>query len=628
MTASLDPVLVFAASAPAAPETPAGDTLPRWDMTPLFPALESPEFARAFDALGARIAELERLFDARGDGAGTADTLDENAVAAFDALTNGYNDALDAMRLVGSYINSFVTTDSRDALAQARQSELQTHAVRLAKLGTRYVAYVGSLPLEGLLARSAVARAHEFALVRMAEEARHLMTPAEESLATELRVTGGSAWTRLHGNVTSQLTVPFAAKQGETPAPIPMSALRTLAFDPDADTRKRAYQAELAAWEQNALPLAAAMNSIKGETNTLAARRGWTSPLDHALWNNAIDREILDAMLGAARESFPTFRRYLRAKACALGHPNGSGLPWYDLFAPLNLASASGRPARAWAWNEATTFVADQFNRYSPVMADFARRNYRENWIDAGPRPGKRDGAFCMGVRPGESRILMNYKPAFGSVNTLAHELGHAYHNLQLRERAPLQRQTPMTLAETASIFCETIVRQAALQNADPDEELGIIEAALESTGQVVVDISSRFLFEQRVLEKRQQRELSVAELCDLMTQAQTETYGDGLDNAVLHPYMWAVKGHYYGSTFYNYPYMFGLLFGLGLYAQYQQNPEPFGARYDALLADTGTADAATLAERFGINLRTPDFWRSSLAIIARDVDRFEALTA
>jgi len=259
-------------------------------------------------------------------------------------------------------------------------------------------------------------------------------------------------------------------------------------------------------------------------------------------------------------------------------------------------------------------------------MADFARRTYAEKWIDAGPRPGKRDGAFCMGIRPGESRILMNYKPAFGSVNTLAHELGHAYHNLQLRERTPLQRVTPMTLAETASIFCETIVRQAALKAAGPSEEIAILEAALESNTQVVVDITSRFLFEQRLLERRSARELSVDELCALMTDAQRETYGDGLDPDALHPYMWAVKSHYYGASFYNYPYMFGLLFGLGLYAQYEQDPDPFRARYDTLLSETGLADAGTLAAGFGINLRTEDFWRASLDIIRRDIARFETL--
>jgi oligoendopeptidase F len=185
-----------------------------------------------------------------------------------------------------------------------------------------------------------------------------------------------------------------------------------------------------------------------------------------------------------------------------------------------------------------------------------------------------------------------------------------------------------MTLAETASIFCETIIRHAALHNADTQEQLAILEASLQGSCMVVVDITSRFLFEQRVFEKRQQRELSVDELNDLMLEAQRETYGDGLDGAYLHPYMWAMKPHYYstGRSFYNYPYMFGLLFGLGLYARYQQDPEAFKQGYDDLLSSTGMADAATLASRFGIDLRTEDFWGASLEIIRQDIDQFELL--
>jgi oligoendopeptidase F len=186
-----------------------------------------------------------------------------------------------------------------------------------------------------------------------------------------------------------------------------------------------------------------------------------------------------------------------------------------------------------------------------------------------------------------------------------------------------------MTLAETASIFCETIIRHAAMQKADQQERISILDATLQSSCQVVVDITSRFLFEQRVFEKRNQRQLSVGELNELMLQAQRETYGDGLDEQVLHPYMWAVKQHYYstGFSFYNYPYMFGLLFGLGLYAHYQQDPETFKLGYDDLLSSTGMADAATLAARFGINLHSEAFWTASLDIVRQDVDQFCALT-
>jgi oligoendopeptidase F len=213
-------------------------------------------------------------------------------------------------------------------------------------------------------------------------------------------------------------------------------------------------------------------------------------------------------------------------------------------------------------------------------------------------------------------------------MSTLAHELGHGYHNLNLAHRTMLQRNLPMTLAETASIFCETIIRHAALQRADRQEQIAILEASLQGSCQVVVDITSRFLFEQRVFERRSRRELSIDELNNLMLEAQRETYGDGLDESLLHPYMWAMKPHYYsvGRSFYNYPYMFGLLFGLGLYARYQQDPETFKRGYDDLLSSTGLADAATLAAHFGIDLHAEEFWHASLDIVREDINQFELL--
>jgi oligoendopeptidase F len=233
-----------------------------------------------------------------------------------------------------------------------------------------------------------------------------------------------------------------------------------------------------------------------------------------------------------------------------------------------------------------------------------------------------------MSIRGDESRVFANFKPGFPGVSTLAHELGHGYHNFNLAGRTMLQRSTPMTLAETASIFCETIIRHAALALGGPAEQMEILEATLQGSCQVVVDITSRFLFERAVFDRRRARELAVDELNQLMLDAQRETYGDGLDAHALHPYMWAVKPHYYstGRPFYNFPYMFGLLFGLGLYARYQQDGAAFKAGYDELLAATGLADAATLAARFGIETRAPQFWRDSLAIVRADIDRFVAL--
>jgi pepF/M3 family oligoendopeptidase len=591
--------------------------LPHWDMTVVYPSLESPEFAEGFRTVIQEITDLSRLFDACHVAQQAPAPLDATIVEAFEQVIARYNAVLADVHTMRSYLTSFVTTNSRDTLAQARLSELEQHAVLLSQLGTRFTAWIGSLDVEALIARSAAARAHAFALRKARTRAAHLMSPAEEALAAELEVTGSTAWKKLHGDLTSQLMVPLEL-DGRVQE-LPMSVVRSLTCHPDRETRRRAYEAELQGWQRVAVPLAAALNSIKGEVNTLTRRRGWQSPLDAALFDANIDRQTLDAMIEAARASFPDFRRYLRAKARALGVPR---LAWYDLCAPV------GRSSRVWEFDEATRFIIEQFGTYSPKLRDFAARAFRERWIDAEPRPGKQDGGYCMWLRNDESRIFVNYRPTYDGVSTLAHELGHGYHNLNLAQCTMLQRATPPTLAETASIFCETIVQHAAFQQADRQEQVAILEASLQGSCQIVVDIMSRFLFEQRIFAQRQQRELSVAEFNHLMLEAQQETYGDGLDETQLHPYMWAVKPHYYTirPLFYNFPYMFGLLFGLGLYAHYQREPEAFKAGYDELLASTGQADAATLAARFAIDIRAPAFWHQSLDIIRTDIDRFVSL--
>jgi pepF/M3 family oligoendopeptidase len=588
-------------------------------MSVVFPGLDSPEFKQALATLQSDIVGLGALFNEVGVEQREPVPLSDESVQAVERVLERYNAVLTQVRTLAAYISAFVSTDSRDTLAQARQSELQQQTLRLAQLGARFTAWVGALDVEGLIERSQTARDHAYLLRKANEESRHLMPPAEEALAIELNLSSGSAWAKLHSNATSQLSVPVEV-DGET-RELPMSVVRNLAYDADRAQRRRGYEAELGAWQRVAVPLAAALNSIKGEVNTVSRRRSWDTPLDAALFDANIDRQTLDAMFEAAYESFPDFRRYLRAKAAALGL---NALAWYDLFAPMG---GDGRP---WTFDQAREFIIQQFGSYSQKMADFAARAFRERWIDAEPRDGKRDGAFCMALRNDESRVLSNFKPAFDGMRTLAHELGHGYHNTNLARRTILQSETPMTLAETASIFCETIVRHAALRDANCQEQIEILEASIQGSCQVVVDITSRFLFEQGVFERRRQRELSVDELCDLMLDSQLRTYGDGLDQSVLHPYMWAVKGHYYstGRSYYNFPYMFGLLFGLGLYARYQADPDGFRQSYDDLLASTGLADAATLAARFGIDIRTPAFWRASLDLVRADIARFEQLVA
>ncbi|MHB1119157.1 MAG: M3 family oligoendopeptidase [Bellilinea sp.] len=594
---------------------------PRWDLSNVYPGLESPQFSADIERWKSMLGDLEK----RVSGLESLDASSDPALVTrqVNDLLTELNNTLLLGHTLSAYINSFVSTDSFNTFAMRKESEFERISVQANILNTRVKAWIGKIAplLPQITAAPGPAQEHAFMLSETAEQSKFLMSPAEEALAAELNLSGANAWDKLQGTVTSQMTVDFEL-DGKVQK-LSMPALINLRSHPDEDVRRRAYEAENAAWQSMKEPLAAALNGVKGTSVTLNKHRGRTDALHSALEINRIDRQTLDAMLTAMRESLPMFRRYFQAKARKLGKEK---LAWWDLFAP------GGKTSRTYTYDEARAFVLDNFAKFSPDLSDFARRAFDSGWIDAEQRSGKRGGAFCMSV-PGvkESRVLLSFDGSLDVVSTLAHELGHAFHNdcMFKAGRTELQRTTPMTMAETASIMCETIVVEAVMEQAkDADELWAILEAALTGDSQVIVDIYSRFLFESEIFKRREQAELSADEFCEIMENAQKEAYGDGLDERYLQKWMWTWKPHYYSSylAFYNFPYAFGLLFGTGLYAIYQQRGASFVPEYKALLASTGMGDAAALAARFGIDIRRPDFWRGSLSIIGKRVERYSAL--
>ena len=590
------------------------DALPRWDLTPLFPTVDHAEVAAAEGTLTRAVDALAALFDRRdvrdaADGASPAATVDP---AAFDEVLAATNHVLDRFARLEAFAYGHVSTDSGDEAAQALLSRLTTIEARITALRTRFDAWVGTLDLDALIAASPQAAAHAWPLRKAARRATHQMSEPEESLAAELGITGSSAWSRLYDDVSAGVTATVEHADGRTET-LPIFAVRGLATHPDAAVRAAAFRAELAAWQANATPIGAALNAIKGETLALGARRGWDDPLSPVLEASAVERAAFDAMQAAVDDSLADFRRYLAAKARLLGKDRCA---FWDLFAPVGVAPAV-------SWPDATATVERAFAGYGDDLAGLATRALGERWVDAGPRAGKVGGAFCMHTGDGASRVLMNFDGSIDSVHTLAHELGHAYHNTALAPRTPLQRSTPMALAETASIFCETILTDRALEAADRGERLALLEADLQGACQVVVDIRSRFLFESRLFARRASSTVPAREMSELMREAQVEAYGDGLDPDELHPLMWAAKPHYYGSTFYNWPYTFGLLFGLGLYARWLDDADGFRSAYTDMLSSTGVETAAQLAGRFGIDVGDQAFWTASLDVIRGRIDDF-----
>jgi pepF/M3 family oligoendopeptidase len=594
-------------------------TPPRWDLTNVYPSLDSKEFEASVKKVKKQIGELEKFFDKNVDKTTAKTPVKKLAGLAGEAIDR-FNTVYELYGTINAYIYSFVSTDSRDMLAMKKLSEFEQVGVRMQNLNTRFLAWAGKLSpvLNKVIAANPTAKAHAFMLKEAARQSRYMMSEPEEALAAELNLSGANAWEKLQGTVTSQLTVDFEL-DGEVKK-LPMPALINLHSHPDESVRRRAYEAEMKAWDSVREPLAGAMNGVKGTTHTLNVHRGRKDSLHAPIDQSRIDRPTLEAMLGAMKASFPMFRKYFKAKAKRLGKDQ---LAWWDVFAP------SGNSRKTYTYPEARDFILKNFNSFSPDLKAFAKRAFDKNWIDAEQRDGKRGGAFCMGVPVvKESRVLSNFDGTLDQVSTIAHELGHAFHNecAYAAGKTELQQDTPMTLAETASIMCETVVMEAILkQTSDPQEQLAILETRLIGDAQVIVDIYSRYLFEKEVFERRAGSELSADDLCEIMERAQKATYGDGLDEKYLHKYMWTWKPHYYdaGRPFYNFPYSFGLLFATGLYAIYLKRGADFVPDYKALLASTGEGTAADLAARFGIDIRSKKFWEDSLKVIGQKIDRY-----
>ena len=598
------------------------DIVPQWDLSNIFPSLESDQFEVAISKAKILVDELDNFFSEKVIST-SLDTPITELADVVGKLIDSLNIIYEQAGTIRAYIYSFISTNSRDNNAAKKLSEFDQLGLRIQILGSRFQSWIGKLSpvLGSIIEANQQAKSHSYGLIVAAEQSKFMMSESEEILAAELNISGAGAWSKLQGTLTSQLSVDFEV-DGQIQK-LPMPALINMHSHPNESVRQRAYEAEMRAWKTIEEPLAAALNGVKGSANTINKRRGRKNALHQSIDMAHIDQQTLDAMLLAMEESFPVFHRYFKTKAKRLGK---NKLAWWDLFAPV------GEANKSFTWQEVREFILINFNKFSPELAAFAKRAFDNNWIDGEQRDGKRGGAFCMEIPiVKESRILCNFDGSLDQVCTIAHELGHAFHNECAFKagKTSLQQDTPMTLAETASIMCETIIMEAILdQTAIPDEKLAILETRLIGDAQVIVDIYSRYLFEKEVFERRALSELSANDFNDIMERAQKISYGDGLDEKYMMKYMWTWKPHYYSASlsFYNYPYAFGLLFSTGLYAIYQNRGAAFVPDYLNLLANTGEASAADLALRFGINIHEKKFWADSLRIIAKKIEQYEKL--
>jgi len=574
-----------------------------WNLDPIYKGFDDPAFEADLNA------GKEKLQEFTAFAAGLADMDPAEALRKGIAL----QEQIEALvGKLGLYASLRQSANTRDPEASSQLGRLMAIYSSAAAPDAAFREWLSKLPnLMELVEADEELKEYRFMLGKIAESSRYLLAGRGEEIMARMRLSGGSAWSDLQGYLTS--TVPVSYNGGTTN----LSTIRNLAYDEDPAVRKAAYEAEIACYDRIKDAVAFALNSIKLETISDCKLRGYESPLARTLKHSDMKQETLDAMLSAMDEYSPKFWQYLKAKAKALGHKNG--LPWYDLFAPMGKASSK------FTTEEAKDYLVKQFSTFDQELTDMVAEAFDNAWIDFFPRDGKAGGAFCAGAEClGESRILTNYDGQLGDVVTLAHELGHAFHNQCIKDHKPLNKDYSMPVAETASTFNECVVMAAAIKSAASDDErLALIESQLQDATQIICDIYSRFRFEAMVFENREEKFMNADTLCNFMLEAQKQSYGDGLDPDCLHPYMWVCKGHYYGPTFYNFPYAFGGLFARGLYAQYLAEGESFVPKYKKLLYTTTVATVEDTAKVADIDLTDKNFWRAALQTIADQIDLF-----
>ncbi|WP_163194890.1 M3 family oligoendopeptidase [Clostridium thermarum] len=585
-----------------------------WSLKELYPSFDSEEFKRDMEGFDTYIEEYKNWVDA-------TTTNYEDAGKKLEQYIEIESRGAKLISKLYNFAELTLSVDTKNDKALKYSEILQVKSASTAEHQAKLQRWIGGVPdIDKLIAASPILAEHSFHLMEIVEKSKYLLSDSEEAVIAKMRNTGSNAWSKLKDLLTSTLKVDIEL-DGEKKQ-LPLTVIRNMAYEKDRELRKKAYEAELAAYNKIEDSVAASLNGIKGEVITVCDMRGFESPLHETLSKSRMDKETLDAMLTAMRESLPTFRKYYRRKGELMGSKNG--LPFYDLFAPV------GDVDMPFPYEEGKKFVVDNFRTFSDRLADFAQKAMDNSWIDVKPKEGKVGGAFCSNIHAiGESRIMLNYGGTFSDVVTMAHELGHGYHGECLMQEKILNSDYPMPIAETASTFCETIVKKAAVKNASKEEAFFILEQEISDCGQVIVDIYSRFIFESEVFERRKESSLTAKELNDIMVRAQKEAYGEGLDPEFLHPYMWVPKPHYYyaSSNFYNFPYAFGLLFAKGLYAEYLKRGKEFAEDYDKLLSVTGKNKIADVTKLMGIDVHNVDFWRSSLKTIEEDIEKFLELS-
>ncbi|SQI55864.1 oligoendopeptidase [Lederbergia lenta] len=536
---------------------------------------------------------------------------------SLSGLLDLFQDASQSLKQAGAYVSCLQAQDMNDLKANELRGMVTTLSSRLSTLLTNFdekLSLINEETWRELLKQDSMKKIN-FILSERRKNAAEKLPKEQEALINALSIDGYHGWGEMYDNIVSQIKIPF--KENGKKIDLSVGQAANKFSSPDPKIRKHVFKEWEQAWDKQSDLLAGTLNHLAGFRLSVYKQRGWDHVLKEALTYNRMKQKTLDVMWEVISDNKQPFAEFLKKKAELLGVEK---LSWADLDAPVGEANTT------YDYQEGAAFILKHFDKFGDKLTAFTNKAFKDRWIEAEDRAGKRPGGFCTSFPlSNQSRIFMTYSGTASNVSTLAHELGHAFHSYALKDTHPLNRGYAMNVAETASTFAEMIVADAAVNNAENEEvKLALLEDKIQRSIALLMNIHARYLFETRFYEERKKGMVNKNRLNELMEDAQKEAYADSLEE--YHPLFWGSKLHFFitGVPFYNFPYTFGYLFSLGIYAQAVKEGKGYEKKYMAMLEDTGSMTVEDLAQKhLGVDLTKRDFWEAGVKLCIKDVEDF-----
>ena len=584
-----------------------------WDLESIFAGGSSSEsLQQELQQISTKMKEFHQLVDAFTPNA-------ENQVEALTEILAVHEEIQKSFTECGSFIEALNSANIHDQQAKLLTGQLYSNlpAFQLATtiLNKKFASY-SEEDWQNLMTHfSQIA----FRLSEMRRDGQELLDEQSENIINTLALDGQSAWSQHYDTIVASIQIPFNGEMLSAG-----QAFNTMMSSQDKAVRQELFEKWEQAWSEKADIFADTLNHLDGFRLNNYKLHGIDDFLKQPLEYNRLDKETLDMMWGTIQKNKQPIIDFLTRKAQLFGKDK---MDWQDQDAPIVLGDFE---ERRYTFDQAADFIVENFKKFSPKMSEFAQMAFDKAWIEAEDRPGKRPGGYCTSLpKSQESRIFMTYGESVNEVSTLAHELGHAFHSHVMWDLPTLNQDYAMNVAETASTFAELIVADATLKEAKTDEEkINLLDVKLQNAIAMFMNIHARFIFESNFYAARQKGLVATDEITRLMVEAQKEAYIDGLDS--YHPHFWAAKLHFFIDEvpFYNFPYTFGYLFSLGIYAKASQHADGFEDQYIALLRDTASMTTEELAKKhLDTDLHQATFWQAGIDMVLKDIATFMELT-